>query len=209
MNELLARAGSIFLAPALAPAAVDAPVEAAKPADLVGVLAPPDDLPVVAGGIAARLRRGRRARSAVICSPSPMRAAGPCTRPARALARRLSERELDAVPVGALCAVRLPPDPELGVRATWRVAAVAAGNPIVLALSQRAGPYDSLLAHADRLMLAVGSDADLAYEALALESLAALGPAASRARTPHSLIGRRLAALGLAGVAVEPEAVLA
>lgn len=62
MNELLARAGGVFLAPAPAPA-TRAP---APSADLVGVLAPERDLAVVAGGIRADLRRRHRCRDVLM-----------------------------------------------------------------------------------------------------------------------------------------------
>ncbi len=201
MNDLLARAGSLFLAPAapVAPAAMVAP----PVADLAGVLAAPADLACVAGGVAAALRRRPGARAAIVCAPGPPPAGRPASPAATALARRLSGRELNAVAGGTLCRVALPENAEAGVREAWRVVAAAAGAPVVIALARRCDGFDALLAQVDRLLLGTRPADDCAYTGLALEALAALGPPAALVTVPAGLLARRAAALGLAALELD------
>jgi hypothetical protein len=187
MSGPLARAGALFLAP---PAA--APRAAALPrADLVGVLAAPGDLLAVAGGIAAELRHRQRARSALVCSPGPLRP-GPAAPAARALARRLAARGLPAAAAGVLChvAVTAPPG-------AWRAVAAAAGHPAVVAIAARDDAWDGLLADADHLFLAAPFEAPEAYVEAARAALGALGPPVAGLAPPAGLVARRAATLGL------------
>jgi hypothetical protein len=200
VNELLARAGAWFVAPAAAPARL----VAAPAADLVAVVAPAPDLDVVAGGLAAELRRRQRARVALVCSPTPV-TSRPAVPAARALARRLAARDLAAAPAGVLCRVALPGGEE-GVREAWRAVTAAAGVPAVIALPARDDVWDALLADADQRFLAAARDADEAYVEVALASLCRLGPA-SRVEPPVGFAARRAAALGLARVHPHAEAV--
>lgn len=204
MNELLARAGAWFVAPAAAAPA--RPAVASPPADLVGVLARAADLCAVSGGVAGELRRRQRVRAALVCQAGPARP-GPATPAARGLARRLADRGVEAVAHGALCRVALPSDPDEGVRAVWRAAMAVAGHPCVVALPARSDAYDALLADADQLLLAAAADTDPALTELALASLAAIGPPAGVVVPPVAFLARRLAGLGLARLA--PQAVLA
>src|SRR4051812_30773380 len=178
MNELLARAGSFFVAPAARPVehALTPPVACA------GVLAPSRDLAPAAGAIAARLRRGARtgARTggrtgtALVCTdrpPVPL----PATPSARALARRLCARDLAAAATGTLCHVALPDDPAEFVRHAWRILAFAE-VPVVVALGRRDEVHDELLAALDLLVLATSADTDPALTDLAAASLQRLGP---------------------------------
>lgn len=198
MNETLARAGAIFLAPAAEPTTTR-PAPAPAP-DLVVVLAAPRDLGAVAGGVAAGLRRRHRARAALVCAPGSVPAAGPATRAARTLATRMTARDLPAIAAGALCRVALPDAHEDATRDAWRAVTAAAGYPAVVALPVREEAHDGLMAHADLLLLAPGPDADPAYVELVLASLSALGPPAGIAQPPVGVLTRRLAALGLVTV---------
>jgi hypothetical protein len=191
VNEFLARAGELFLAPA----ASQARVAAEPPADLVGVVAAPRDLPAVAGSIAAQLRRRQRARAALVCAPGP-HGAGPALSASRTLARRLAARDLAASAAGAVCHVALPSGDD-AVRRLWQAITAAAGHPSVVALPARTDRLDAFLAEADRLFLAPPSGADPAYTEAALASLAALGPPASLVAPPAGAVARRAAALGL------------
>ncbi len=187
MNELLARAGALLLAPP--PSATRSATLA--PADLVGVLAAPPDLAAVAGGIAADLRHRQRARTALVCRSGPL-SAGPAAPAARGLARRLRERDLAAGAAGTLCQVALSDAHE-----AWRAIAPAAGSPVVIAFTARTAAVDELLAGADHLYLAPPDLADPVYVEAALASLAALGPPADVVVPPPGLVARRAAALGL------------
>ncbi len=80
----------------------------------------------------------------------------------------------------------------------WRAAAVA---PTVVAVPEREARLDAMLAQADLLLLAAPSGA---YADLALASLAALGPPATRLDPPTGWLARRVAALGLARLSLEP-----
>jgi len=209
VNELLARARAVFLAP---PSITVVPPRraAVAPPDLVAVLAAPRDLAAVAGGVAGGLRRRHRARAALVCAPGVAAATGgPATRAARTLCSRLAARELVASAAGPLCRVVLPDSPEEAVRDAWRAIAAAAGYPAVVALPAREAAHDALLVHADLLLLAAGADADATYAELALASLAALGPPAGLTRPPAGVLSRRLAALGLTTVTFEAEGALA
>ncbi len=198
MNELLARAGSLFLAPAT-PAAPTASV-APPVADLVVVLAAPRDLAAVAGAVAAGLRRPCGARTAVVCRPGEPWPACPAGMAATALARRLAARDIAATAAGSLCRVALAEDPEASVPEAWRLTAAAAGSPVVVALAGRHPGFDGLLAQADRLLLATATGDDPDCTALALASLAALGPPAALVTAPSGPMARRAAALGLLGL---------
>ncbi len=195
MNALLARAGSLFLAPAKPGTASAA--EAAPLADLVVLLAAPRDLAAVAGAVAAGLRRPCGARTAIVCRPGEPWPARPARMAATALARRLAARDIAATAAGSLCRVALSEDPEAGVREAWRLTAAAAGTPVVVALAGRDAAFDGLLAEADRLLLTTVGDDDPDCTALALASLAALGPPAALVAAPTGPVARRAAALGL------------
>jgi hypothetical protein len=201
VNELLARAGSLFLAPAPTAATARPP---AAPADLVGVLAPSRDLAVVAGGVAADLRRRHRAKAVLVCAsgsaPAARLLAG---RAARALASRLAARELPAVAAGGTCRMTLPDDPDAAVQTAWRAVTAAGGVPAVVALAERTDAADGLLAQVDLLLLATRADTEPAYAQLALASLAALGPPADAVRVPTGLLARRSMAIGAAALRVE------
>ena len=191
MSGPLARAGAFFLAPPR-PATITG--VAAPAAGLVAVLATPRDLPAVAGGVAADLRRQHGARTALVCGEAPPRPF-PGTPAARRLARRLAGRDLVAVACGALCHVAVA-----DARDAWRAITGAADVPVVVALPSRDAGWDALLADADRRLLAVPAGSDEALAELALASLAALGPAA-RVSAPLGPLARRRAALGLRRVA--------
>lgn len=195
MSELLARATSVFLAPA--PATREAPAAPAPPPSLVGLCVAAADAAVVAGGVAADLRRRHRARVAVICAPGSA-PAGPATRAARGLVRRFSEHELEAVAAGPTCRLTLPDDHEATPRVVWRAVAIAAGAPVVVVPPVRDAGFDALLAQADALLAAVPVDVSSVYAELTLASLAALGPPAALVRVPTGFVARRRAALGLA-----------
>lgn len=193
MNEILARAGALFVAP---PAA--APRTGVPPADLVGVLAPARELAAVAGGVAAELRHRHRARAALVCRPGALPAA-PAGRAARVLARRLAERDLPVAAAGALCHAAVADAPRDALRALMAVAP----HPAVVALTARDPAWDAVLAEADALLLAPAAGSDPAYVELALTSLAALGPPVGLVAAPRGAIARRAAALGLVRVRSE------
>lgn len=196
MSGLLARAGRLFVAPSR-----PVPARAAlPPAELVAVLAAPRDLAVVAGGVAAELRRQKGARTALVCGPSAARPF-PATPAARRLARRLAERELVAVASGALCHVEAA-----DAREAWRAISAAPGVPAVVALSVRGAEWDGIVAEADRRVLAAPPGAPEHYAQAALASLVALGPAAL-VDAPAGVLARRRAALGVRRL--EPAAVAA
>jgi hypothetical protein len=199
VNELLARAGALFLAPAPAPVR-----PAVLPAaDLVGVLAVAPSLDAVAGAVAAGLHRRHRVRTALVCRPGPV-TARPASPAARALARRLAARDVPAVAAGVLCWVALQDDDVAGA---WRAIGGAAGVPAVIALPARSEAWDALLADADQLVLATTPDADPAYGELALASLARLGPPCARVTAPTGFAARRLGAAGLSRLEPLPEGV--
>jgi hypothetical protein len=201
VNELLARAGALFLAPER-PRLHAATVPAA---DLVGVLAAPPDLAAVAGGIAAQLRRRHRARTALVCRPGPLNSA-PAVPAARALARRLCGRDVPAAAGGGLCHVALG-DGEDAVRDLWRAITAAAGHPAVVALPARTDALDGFLAETDQLYLAQPPGAEPEYTEAALASLAALGPPVACVAPPQGVVARRAAALGLRALAPAPAGV--
>lgn len=192
MNELIARAGALFVAPA--PAAAAPRAATGPPADLVGVLAPAADLAAVAGAVAADLRRRHRARTALVCTPGDPGPPRTATIAARSLAARLTERDLPASPIGGLVRVGLGEDPQ---RDAWRAITAAAGCPAVVAATSRTPALDALLAQADRLLLALPDAGDSTYAELALATLAAVGPPTARIDPPSGVLTRRLAALGL------------
>jgi hypothetical protein len=201
---LLARAGGLFLQPE----APSVPLTAAappRPASTAAVLAATSDLAAAAGGVAARLRAGAKARTAVVCRPGAPSIPRPATPSATRLARRLAARDLEAVAAGTLVRVALPPDPADAVRAAWRLIA-AVEVPVVLALPGRLDGFDVLLAQLDELHLAAPAAADDALAELALASLAALGPPVHRLHPPATALARHRASLGFAAVAA-PEAV--
>lgn len=193
MNELLARAGAMFVAPASA--AAPRPAVAARPPDLIGVLAGPADLAVVAGGVTAAARARHGTRTALVVLPAELVIPRCGTRAARGLAQRLVDRDVPAVAAGSVCHAGLPPD--AAEHDAWRAIAAAAGLPAVLALPARTEALDPLLAQADELLLAPATGAQAELIALALASLAALGPPAALVPAPSGLIGRRTAAYGL------------
>jgi hypothetical protein len=183
VNELLARAEALFVAPARA--------VLPPPPDLVGVIAGAADLQVAAGGVAADLRARHRARTALVCCHDSAHAR-PATHAARVLARRLGARDLHTAAAGALCHAA-GPDP----RDHRRAITGAAGVPAVVALAGRDERLDELLCEADLLVLAVRPDAEPAYTELARASLAALGPPCELVHVPLGFAARRTAALGL------------
>jgi hypothetical protein len=104
---------------------------------------------------------------------------------------------------GTLCRVALPTDPAVAVRDTWRLIG-AVDVAVVLALPGRLDGYDDLLAEADHLYLGAPDDAPDMLTALALESLARLGPPVTRVALPATALGRRRAALGLSAPELHP-----
>ncbi len=202
MNELLARAGTAFLAPAPPRAARRAP---GPPPDLVVVLAPPGDLPAVTGGIAAALRRSHRAHAALVCSVGRVPRGRPAAQSARALAGRMAARELAAAAAGRVVHVGLPADPHRAARDGRRAISCAAGYPAVVAASGRAEGLDPFLSEADLLVLARRPDADPDLAALALGSLTALGPPVATVRAPDGTFFRWLGSLSLIALPFEPE----
>jgi hypothetical protein len=198
VNELLARAGSLFFAPAQAPVA--RPREDAPPPDLVGVLAAASDLPWVAGAVAADLRRRHRSRAALVLLTGGAPLRGPATRAARAVAARLADRGLDATAAGGVCRVGLPAAGEEAVRDAWRAITASAGHPVVVALRGRGEEADALLAEADLLVLAPPRSAQPEVAELALASLAALTPPAVLLRPPAGALARRFTRLSLAAL---------
>lgn len=195
MSELLARAASVFLAPA--PAARETPAVPAAPPSLVGLYVAATDAAAVVGGVAADLRRRHRTRVAVVCAAGPAPTPGLASRAARGLAGRLADHDLEAVAVGAICRLTLPDDPESAPRMVWRAVAVAAGAPVVIVPPLRDAAFDALLSEADALLVAVPHGASGVYGELTLASLAALGPPAALVQVPIGFLARRRAALGL------------
>lgn len=198
MNDLLARAGSVFLAPA-----APAPRVAAPAPGIVAVLAGGRDLPVVAAGAAAALRRRHRARAALVLAPGPAPARRPANRAAADLAQRLAARDLDAVAAGRACTVALSVEPDALVRDAWRAIGAAAGSPVVVAVAERSEAVDALLREADLIVVGVPAGADPAYVELALQTLAPLS-AVARMELPRGAVARRLAAAGLAPLDWQP-----
>ena len=190
MNELLAKAGAFFVAPA-APAARTAP----RAPQLAGVLAGSRDLDAAAGAVAAALKAECSAHAAVVCRNGALTPPKPATLSASALARRLQERDISAIAAGALCHVSL--DAEHPARDFWRVAA-AAEAPVVVAAEARAEDADQLFAQLDLLVLTPPEGCDALIVDLAQESLARLGPPTVVHRVVAGPIARRIAALGWA-----------
>ena len=194
MSDLLAKAGSVFLAPA---APTPAPRVAATPPGLVAVLAGERDLPVAAAGVVSALRRRHRARATLVAAPGPLPPRRPASRPAAELAQRLAARDLEVVAAGRSCTVALPADPDALVRDAWRAITAAAGVPAVVAVAERSEAIDALLREADLIVLGVPAAADPVYVELALQTLAPLATVA-RVDVPAGLVGRRLVSAGLA-----------
>ncbi len=199
MSGLLKRIGELFVAPEAGESA--RPVRRSAP-QIVGVLSAPDDLAAAAGGIAAALRRAAGSRTAVVCrvgEPPVQHAASPA---ATTLARKLADRELNAAASGTLCHVGLAADAVEASRDLWHVAG-AVEVPVVLVLAGRRDGFDGLLTQLDHLVLAAPAGADETLTELALASLAALGPVATRALSPTTLVARRAAALGLHAIPLD------
>jgi hypothetical protein len=215
MSGLGARLAGLFLAPPPdgvgAPAGPQPTSPAVRDVQIAAVLAAPADLDAAAGAVAAALRRSASARAAVVCRPrrgdgDPGAEASHLASPAAArLARKLTARELPAAAAGALCRVALPDDPAAAARDLWRVAG-AVDVPVVLALPGRVEGFDGVLAQVDRLVLAAPAEVDQALTTIALGSLSALGPVATRAVPPRGTLTRRLAAAGLVAVALDAAA---
>jgi hypothetical protein len=184
MSGLLARAGALFVAPAVEAAAF-APPRARV--GIVGVLGERKDLLVVAGAEAAALRREAGAAFALVVLagfPAPPGLAAPA---AGRAAAKLVRRGIPARAYGALCLVEAP---------DARAAVAAVDAPVVIASTRREPELDALLATADRLVLATGDDPLLAE--LAAGDLARLGPPVTLATPAAGLLARQAARLGLA-----------
>ena len=205
MNEMLARAGAFFLAPATqATARASVPPPAPTRA---AVLAAEGDLLTAAGTVAGALRARNRAGAAVMCLPVPLRPGAPGLPVAAGLARRLGRRDLDCRAVGSLCRVHLPADPVAFVVHAWRVLA-AADAPVVVAIPRRDDACDDLLSALDLLVLATAPDADPVLAGVAAASLERLGPPVARLTLPRAAVARRAAGAGLLRAAL-PEGVTA
>jgi hypothetical protein len=209
VNELLARAGSFFLAPAASAArpAAHAVAVAPPPPARAAVLACAPDLPAASGMLAAALRSRHGAAAAVVCLPSPPAGGAPASPAASAVARRLSRRDLECTTAGVVCRVHLPSDPAAFVVQAWRVLA-AADVPAVVAIPRREAVHDELLAGLDLVALATGPDADATLADVAVYSLERIGVPVARLTLPRGALARRAAAGGLVRAAM-PRAVAA
>ena len=197
MNELLARAGAFFVAPAETARRAAPVVAPPAPAPAcAAVLASPADALGAAGAVAAALRARNHAGAAVVCSDVAAAPGAPPLPAASALARRLRQRELECSAAGRLCRVRFSGEAHELVRQTWRLRA-AVDVPLVIAITRREAVHDELLAAMDLLVLAPAADADTALAELALASLQALGPPVARIDVPRSAVARAAAAAGL------------
>jgi hypothetical protein len=203
VNDLIARAGQFFVAPA-------PPVAFAPPrtrAATVGVLAPEVDLLAAAGAEAAALRRAAGASAALVCVwRRPAVAPAPGLPAAARLAAKLRRREIPARAAGALCVVALPHDAAEAARAAT-AAMAAADAPAVVATTRRDAAFDGLLATLDALVLAAGPATDPVLAGVATADLAGLGPPVERRSVAGTAVARRFAALGLAAPAAIPPAV--
>jgi hypothetical protein len=195
MNEMLARAGAFFLAPATVATPVPVPAPAPTPSRAAVLAAGPELLPA-AGAVAGALRSRNRASAAVVCVPTPRRSGAFALPAATAVARRLGRRDLECTAIGSLCLVHLPEDPAAFAVHAWRVLA-AADVPAVLAIPRREAVHDELLSSVDLIAIGVAPDADPVLADVAVASLERLGPPVARVALPRGVFARRAAASGL------------
>lgn len=223
MNERLARACDVFVAPSVERRAAPAAVRAPRPVTSIAVLGPSADAAALATVMARRLRREAGTRVAIVASweasvsrrhaPAAAAAApeehaadadragpagGVALPAANALARRLVARAIPARATGRLVRLSLPVDPSLCIATLARTRAASEDAAIVTLLR---GPLAdwmlAVLAEHDRVLVHLPAQAARELEVLAT---AALDEAAIQATpvlwTPGPL-SRALIARGL------------
>ena len=179
MNELLARACDVFVAPSVERRAAPAAVRAPRPVTSIAVLGPSADAAALAMVMARRLRREAGTRVAIVASweasvarrhaPAAAAAApeehaadadragpagGVALPAANALARRLVARAIPARATGRLVRLSLPADPSLCIATLARARAASEDAAIVTLLR---GPLAdwmlAVLAEHDRVLV--------------------------------------------------------